>query len=242
MQIELSVPSMGIGAAIAAAIILVPFFIIYLQTDSPASDTSITGIPTNAALDPPPPKPSIELLISNASSPLGNIDAPITLVEFGDYQCGFCHRYFVQTEPAIISQYVDTGLVKILFKDFIIIGPDSITAAHAAQCGGEQDLFWEFHDAIYQSFKGERTGWASNQAMSQIASMINGLDEQQWIECMNEQKYINTINASSSDARTLGLDGTPAFYLISQDGQIELLRGAKPLAEFQATINSMIAG
>lgn len=231
---------MGIGASIAAAVILAPFFILYVSDPVAVMPEPPQGISSSAALDPPLPRPSIELLLENASPVLGSPDAPITLVEFGDYQCGFCHRHFVQTEPAIISEYVNTGLVKMVFKDLIVIGPDSITAAHAAQCANEQDLYWEFHDAIYDNYQGERTGWASIAGMTQIASNMAALDEDQWATCMQDMRYIDAIDASSQDARALGLGGTPAFYVIGDDDKITLMRGAKPLAEFRLVFDDAI--
>lgn len=233
---------MGIGAAIAAAVILAPFFILYVSETPQVPQLGLAGIPSNNALAPPLPKPSSELLLDNASPPLGDPNAPVKLVEFGDYQCAFCHKFFTQTEPAIISEYVNTGLVQIYFKDFIVIGPDSVTAALAAQCAKDQNLYWEFHDAIYSNYQGERSGWASASGMQQIAKTINGLDEQEWVGCMQDAKYIDAIEASSQDARMLGLSGTPAFYVIGSDGEITLLRGAKPLSEFKAALDAGIAG
>ncbi len=242
MQIELSLPSMGIGAAIAAAVILAPFSILYFVESPSQQQPGPQGIPTVGALDPPPPLPTRELLLENASPPLGDPEAPVTLVEFGDYQCGFCHRHFEQTEPAIVSEYVETGLVKMYFKDFIVIGPDSVTAALAAQCARDQDLYWEFHDAIYENYQGEQSGWASDSELVRIASTVEGLDDDQWLGCMQDGKYVEAVNASSQDARDLGLSGTPAFFVIGGDGEITVMRGAQPLAEFRAVLDAEIAG
>lgn len=241
MKIEISLPSMGIGAVIAAAVILTPFFILELtEPEYVPSPQPIRGIPSEAALEPPPPKPTAALLLENASPPLGDPNAPVTLVEFGDYQCGFCHRYYAQTEPSIVSEYVDKGLVKMYFKDYIVIGPDSVTAAQGAHCANDQGMYWQFHDAIYDNYGGERSGWASSSGIAQIATTVDGLDEDQWTGCMERSDHVNTVNASSQDARDLGLTGTPAFFVIGQDGEVVLLRGAKQFAEFMTVIDSVI--
>ena len=241
MRVELSLPSMGIGAAIAAAVILAPFFILHVTDEPPAQPRIESGIPSVGALDPPPAAPTLPLILENASPALGRSDAPVTLIEFGDYQCGFCHRHFVLTEPAIISEYVDTGTVKMIFKDFVIIGPDSVTAAHASHCARDQGLFWEFHNAIYGSYDGERTGWASLDGMRRIASSVSGLDESVWAACMESMIHVEEINASTQDARSLGLVGTPAFYVVDADGKITHIRGAKPISEFRVILDQAIA-
>lgn len=230
---------MGIGAAIAAAAILAPLYALELATpDAPAQ----LGVPTTRALEPPPAEPTPELLLSNASPFLGNPAAPVTLIEFGDYQCAFCHRHFERTEPEIVSRYVETGKVRMLFKDFVVIGPDSVTAARAAHCAGDQGLFWEFHDAIYEAYGGERTGWASAAGMRAIAGGVAGLDERAWGTCMESGLHDGKISASSAAARALGLSGTPAFYVIGAGGDVFLMRGAQPLAEFERVLERAIAG
>ncbi|MDD9812872.1 MAG: thioredoxin domain-containing protein [Thaumarchaeota archaeon] len=241
-SIEVSLPSMGIGAAIAAAAILAPLYALELASpDAPAMPAQL-GVPSTGALEPPPAEPTPELLLSNASPFLGNPAAPVTLIEFGDYQCAFCHRHFERTEPTIVSEYVETGKVRMLFKDFVVIGPDSVTAARAAHCAGDQGLFWEFHDAIYEAYGGERTGWASLAGMRQIAGGVGGLDAGAWGSCMDAGTHEARIGASSADARALGLSGTPAFYVIGSDGDVYLMRGARPLAEFVDVLDRAIAG
>lgn len=100
---------------------------------------------------PEPQKLKKEVVTANASPYLGDENAPITMVEFGDYQCFFCNRYFHETEHDVLKNYVETGKVKILFKDLTIIGPDSINAAHATHCANEEGKFWEYHDILYNN-------------------------------------------------------------------------------------------
>ena len=125
---------------------------------------------TEIVLEPaeiPQPKPSemtLSVFTANASPFLGDPDAPITLVEFGDYQCFFCNKFFHETEGILLQNYVETGKVKVIFKDFTIIGPDSINAAHGAHCANDQGLFWEYHDILYSNWTGENNGWADRKS------------------------------------------------------------------------------
>jgi len=90
------------------------------------------------------PNVGMDLITFNSSPVLGSPEAPITMIEFGDYQCFYCNNFFHNTEPAIVKNYIDTGKVKMYFKDFTIIGQDSVYAANAAHCAQEQGNFGSF--------------------------------------------------------------------------------------------------
>ena len=89
---------------------------------------------------------------------LGNPEAPVTIVEFGDFQCPFCGKFFRESEPQIIERYVKTGKAKLVYRDYAFLGPESEDAAVAAGCAGEQGKFWEFHDYLYNHQRGENGG------------------------------------------------------------------------------------
>ncbi len=219
-------PSLGIGAGIATVSIVSAFFIISLMDNDPELQFE----------ENVPPQPNLgntmALFTGNASPHLGSDNAPITLVEFGDYQCHFCNKFFHETEPSILKNYVETGKVKIIFKDFTIIGTDSVLAAQAAHCANDQDMFWEYHDELYNNWAGENTGWASSENLVKFANNI-GLSEEIFVQCMNDAKYQQLVSASSTDARNLGITGTPAFFLIGPDEQITRIPGAQPYEVFQ---------
>lgn len=181
----------------------------------------------------------LSALTGNAPPALGDGDAPITLVEFGDYQCHFCNRFFHDTEAAIVEDYVDAGLVRIVFKDYTIIGPDSVSAAQAARCAADQGLFWEYHDALYDGWDGENTGWASPDGLAAFASSVEGLDESEWSACVSGGTHAAAVDASNADARALGLTGTPAFFVISDGGgRIAQISGAQPYEVFAGVFDS----
>ena len=188
--------------------------------------------PTPTVQQVGPPKITTETFLANGSPVLGNSDAPITLIEFGDYQCHFCNVFFHSTEDDILKNYVETGKVKMIFKDYNIIGPDSINASHGAHCANDQGLFWEYHDILYSNWTGENNGWASSENLGKFAQEI-GLDMDVWSECMVKGLHSQTILTSNKDAKNLELTGTPAFFVIGPDGKMTKLFGAQPFETFE---------
>ena len=221
-------PSLGIGAAIASIMIIGVFF----GFNEISNEPELIVEPTSTIEQAGPPKITMDTFLENGSPILGDINAKVTLVEFGDYQCHFCNVYFHSTEHKILQQYVETGKVKIIFKDYNIIGPDSVTASHGTHCANEQGLFWEYHDILFSNWAGENNGWASSENLLKFAEEID-LDLVQWSECMVESSHSKTIIASNDDARSLGITGTPAFFVIGPDGKVTKLVGAQPYETFE---------
>ena len=221
-------PSLGIGAAIASVVIVIVFF--GINGISNESELILEQTPTIDQFGPP--KVTLNTFLGNGSPVLGDNNAPITLVEFGDYQCHFCNVFFHTTEDKIVQKYVETGKVKIIFKDYNIIGPDSVNASYGAHCANEQELFWEYHDILYSNWTGENNGWASSENLLKFAKEIN-LDLDQWSDCMINGNNSQTILASNEDARALELTGTPAFFVIGTDGETTRLFGARPFETFE---------
>ena len=193
------------------------------------------GQPSNDTLH----KASIHLLIDNTSPLLGSTNAPITMIEFGDYQCFYCNKFYHDTEPDIVKNYINTGKVRMVFKDFTIIGQDSVNAAHASHCAQEQGKFWDYHDTLYNNWSGENTGWASSKNLLAFAKEV-GLNETQFNQCMLTSKYITTVEGSLSNARDLGLTGTPDFFIIAPDNTVTKVVGAQPYDVFDNMFKSML--
>ncbi|MEM2785030.1 MAG: DsbA family protein [Candidatus Nitrosotenuis sp.] len=184
-----------------------------------------------------PQQVSMSIFSDNASPILGKPDAPITIVEFGDYQCFYCNKFFHDTEDQIYENYIKTGKAKMIFKDFVIIGPDSVTAAHGAHCADEQGKFWDYHDTLYNNWSGENNGWASLENQHKFAQQM-GLDTVAFAECMESGRYNEKIQASTNDAQTLGLSGTPAFFIIGPNNKIVRVPGAQPYDVFVNILES----
>ncbi len=226
-------PSLAIGAAIASVSIIIVFFAFNIINDEPKlaiepAEKSQKLISTNIISS---------TFLENGSPILGDHDAPITLIEFGDYQCHFCNVHFHNTEHRLLENFIKTGKVKMIFKDFTIIGPDSVNAAHGTHCANDQGKFWEYHDILYNNWTGENNGWASSDNLLRFAQEIE-LDIDQWSDCMIDEKYSLIISNSSKDARELGITGTPAFFVIGPDNKITRISGAQPYESFEKIFNS----
>ena len=226
-------PSLAIGATVASITIIV----VILGVGGSFNQQGLLIEPAPKIEQMGPAKITMDTFVSNGSPILGNPNAPITLVEFGDYQCHYCNVFFESTEEDIIKNYIQTGKVKMIFKDYNIIGPDSVKASHGTHCANEQDLFWEYHDILYSNWTGENNGWASETNLTNFAQQID-LNIDKWSKCMIEQKYAQTILSSNDDAKALELTGTPAFFVINSNGEVSKLVGAQPFEVFKRTFDN----
>jgi len=176
--------------------------------------------------------------IAIASEPFkGNGTAKVALIEFSDYQCPFCSRYNRDTLPQIVTDYIDTGKIKYVFRDLpLSFHKMAFKAAEAAHCAGAQAKFWEMHDLLFQN----QTALAPDQLAAHGKTL--GLNETAFQECL---EFAADINKDIADAGAAGITGTPAFLLgvIQPDGRVKVVKklsGAKPFAEFKAAIDSAL--
>src|SRR5258708_770812 len=133
--------SIIVAAVVIGGSILVQTF--YRGSPAPAGGTAIVGNSGQTL------SPADVMKLSSSDAVLGNAGAPVTIVEYGDYQCPFCSRFFSQTQPLIVQNYVNSGKAKFVFRDFPFLGPESEAAAEAAQCANDQGKLWAYHDALY---------------------------------------------------------------------------------------------
>ena len=232
---RIHLPSLAIGAGIAVACIFCGVLMVNMinsettpvLAETPQKQTEITKIQ------------SLSVFTDNASPILGNPNAPITMVEFGDYQCTFCSKFFHETENSIITNYIKTGKVKVLFKDYIILGQDSINAANAAHCANDQKLFWEYHSMLYNNWAGENTGWADLAHLHEFANTL-GLDMDVFSTCMSDLKWNELVNLSSKDGKKLGVSGTPTFFVIDQNNDVIKIVGAQHYDVFKQIFDSVL--
>jgi protein-disulfide isomerase len=235
-------PSLAIGAAISATAIIIVFYSIGGNLGGPVFNTadiiqSEVEKEQRQVLEEQSQTIGLSILFNNASPYLGDENAPITIIEFGDYQCFYCNKFFHETENQIYENYIKTGKAKMIFKDYIIIGQDSFVAAHAAHCASEQGKFWEYHDALYNNWSGENNGWASEENQYKFAKSV-GLDDSKFAECMNSGKYGDLIESSTQDAQNLGIRGTPAFFIVGPNNKIVNIPGAHPYEVFANVLDS----
>ena len=179
--------------------------------------------------------------LENGSPPLGSESAPITIVKFGDYQCEACYYWFHNTRSTLIDNYIETGKAKLVFMDLPFLGRDSITAAQASYCAEDQGKYWEYHTMLYtfQEIEAYDSGWADRDRLNAFASSLD-MNMDEFNECMDSSKYKNRVKANFDEAVRNGVQSTPTFILISQDGKLEMFAGAQPYSVFAATIESML--
>jgi protein-disulfide isomerase len=213
-------------------------FLLVLVLVGCAAPAPVPPTPTSV---PPTPEPTatatpvLEPRTPDGNYFLGHADAPLTLEMFGDFQCPVCREFARTTEPSLMTNYVETGKVKFVWRDFAWIGVESFLAAQAARCAGQQGHFWAFHDYLFAHQQGENLGTFSQQNLSMIAAN-GGLEPNSFGACMNSGQEPQAIQRAVSFGISLGIDVTPAF-LINGDLRI----GAPPSSRFPALLESYLA-
>ena len=172
-----------------------------------------------------PPVERFDVSVDDDPS-LGPEDAAVTIIEFGDFNCGYCRRFHDEIFPALLGEYQDN--IRFVYRDFPVVGGGAVgaAAAHAANCAGEQDAYWEYHNAL---FSGAHS--MSSEGFEQYAQDL-GLEIAAFQECQESDRYIDEVIADYSDARLVDVTGTPTFFINGR-----LLIGAQPLSEFSRIID-----
>lgn len=213
---------------IAGAVIAIIVATISILSMDPESIKADTIKPTKLSLD-----------TRNGSPVLGDPNAPVTIVEFGDYQCPFCKRWNENTKPIIYEKLIATGKASLIYVDFPIIGPDSVKIHAGSYCAADQNLYWQYHDFAYASQGHENDGWANEENVKILASKIIGIDSDKFNECIESKKYEQRVNDNRKIASDSGARSTPSFIIIAPDGTGETVIGAQPYEAFEALINQM---
>lgn len=177
---------------------------------------------------------------SKGSPTLGLESAPVTIIEFGDYQCPNCQRWNLNTKPLIEENYIDKGIAKLIFVDFPIIGADSIKAHASSYCADEQGLYWQYHDFLYDNQGHENDGWAKPANLKSLALKMDGLDVQAFGQCVDSGKYENRVRENGNIVSRSGATATPSFIIIDQNGQATQIVGAQPYSTFQKVIDEKL--
>ncbi len=171
---------------------------------------------------------------------IGNPSAPLTLYYWRDFQCPFCSKFDTQTLPSLVAEYVNTGKLRIVFKDFVFLGSDSATAAGMSHAVWEASPsnYYAWQHAVFSAQGAEGSGWASPANLIAITKSVPGLDATNIVALINKNgsSYQADINADYLDAQRLGIQGTPGFWL---DGQA--FSGAQPVGFFEQIINADLA-
>jgi len=147
---------------------------------------------------------------------MGDPNAPVKIVEYSDFQCPGCLRFYQQVEPSIISEYISTGKVHFTYRSMgKWIGSESVAAAEAAYCASDQDKFWEYHDILFTNWTGENVGDFTNKRLKAFAESI-GLDLNAFSTCLNTHKYIQKVTQDHDDGIQAGIKYTPTIFINGQ--------------------------
>lgn len=164
----------------------------------------------------------------------GPADAPVVIVEFSDFQCGYCGRWYDETLPLILETYPNE--VKFVYRDFPIFGEDSLRAALASECAEEQGKFWEMHNRLFERLNGREQTALSEETLVGYAQEL-GLETRSFSECLSSQRYFDEVLLDYQAAQSYGLRGTPGFVI---NGVVYTM-GAQPFAIFDQIIQSELA-
>ena len=171
------------------------------------------------------------------STILGNPNAKITIVEFGDYQCTFCYKFHDETMKKINQEYIKTANVNFIYKDFPLNGEQSILASEASYCAQKQNKFWEYHDTLYNNWGGENTGWITENVLQGFARDV-GLNMDEFSQCLENSEYRQKVLDNEQFAREIGINATPSF-LIFNDSELYRIIGAQPFDKFEQAFEEL---
>jgi protein-disulfide isomerase len=239
--------SIGVIAAIAAVAGIISVYVYSGGAAQSSTDNNNGSLETNrnneGGISASQSRVSFLSLTSDGSPVQGDAAAPVTLVEFGDFQCEFCARFAKETEPQINQNYVQTGKINVVFKHLVHYGSDSDLAAAASQCANDQGKFWDYYHILYTKQDSFMLSRDTASALKDLASEINGLDAQKFESCLDGGAYKDVAKKDAQLADSLGFRDTPSFLIVKNDGSNpQTLVGAYPFGTFKAILDKEIGG
>jgi protein-disulfide isomerase len=242
----------GIVGAIIVAGILIAGAILLKGSQPPAQANPAAnnnGIPvTTATLAPVGPR----------DRTLGNPNAKVTLVMYEDFQCPYCGAVFgsqanksllqalkqqdpswAPFEPVILKNYVQTGEVQFVYRDYAFLGAESVQAAEAARCAGDQGQFWQYHDYLFNHQNGEDQGAFSDAHLESFAATL-GLNTASFSQCLDSGKYAQAVADSKTEGTNAGVTGTPKGFILANGKIVATIDGAEPWSSVQPKIDAAL--
>lgn len=239
---------LSMPVAIIVAGVVIALAIIYsgnsprIGVEKNKKDSDIPVVTQPSGTKPQQEVNAKDLYTDNDAS-LGNPAAKAVIVEFGDFQCPFCGKFFRETESQLIDKYVKTGKARFVYKHFAFLGQESFWSAEAAECAKDQGKFWQYHDYLYsylwdnyysKNQNGENVGVFSKDNLKKFAGTL-GLNVGEFSQCLDSGKYTKKVQADVEVGRKSGVSGTPSLFV---NGKI--LVGAQPLSAFDDAIGEIL--
>lgn len=210
------------------------FYLYPLVIPEPETSVAPLAVEDSGQINKPDPHQAVMLaVIAGARHFQGDANAPVTLVEFGDFNCGYCGKWAHETLPLITEKYIKTGKVRMAYVHYPILGEDSMTAAQGAECAAQQqNKFWDFHNTLYAN---QGIGFTPANLTKLAGDM--GLDTKIFEQCLTNFKDQPSLDEDIRLAQVMGVRGTPAFLVNGVP-----LAGAYPYEDFQRVIEGTLAG
>ena len=205
----------------------------------PKSGGSNAGVlPGDGSAPLPGPSPVIDMeALADDDPVIGSPDAPVTMIEFSDFECPYCGRFFTDTLPELRRDYIDTGKVRLVYRDFPLYPrinhPNSINAAEAAECANAQGKFEQYHDSLFEN----QAVWSGSADTAYFKTLANelGLDTGKFNSCLDNHEKKAEVDKDISDGEAVGVSGTPTFFING-----EKVEGAYPTAVFRQTLDALL--
>jgi len=202
--------------------------------------------------------------VSSTDRTIGNPNAKVTLVMYEDFQCVFCGavsgsrpdqidiaaaiQYLKQkVDPnwapfmPVVMDYVQKGSIRLVYRDWAFLGPESVQSAEAARCAGDQGKFWEYHDYLFAHQNGENKGAFSNPNLESFAKTL-GLQTTTFNKCLESGKYAQAVADSKTEGANAGVTGTPKGFILKDGKIVDIIDGAEPASTVTAKIDSALKG
>ena len=177
----------------------------------------------------------VDIKINSNDHVLGNKDAKVTIVEYADFRCPFCERFYTQSEKQIIADYVNTGKVRFIFRNYAFLGQQSVWASEAAECANEQGKYWEYYNWLFSNQALESDlNFYSKANLAKYAGQV-GLGTAQFASCLNSDKYAKHVADDLASGKTIGVTGTPTTFINGQK-----IVGAQPYETFKQAIDALL--
>lgn len=216
-----------VAALIAGVMLLAPA--LAESGEAPVTDVNRAG--SRPPVDPEN-DPFAHIVRRDPKDPaaLGDVDAPVVMVNYSEFQCPFCGKFARDTKPELVEQFVEDGTLRIEWRHFPYLGPESQTAAQAGYAAGAQGRFWEFHDAMYANQQPPNSGRLTEDYLVGVAEEV-GLDGERFREDMTSSEAEAAVKEDFQEGQSIGVTGTPAFLVNGQP-----IMGAQPTEVFVEAI------
>lgn len=243
LSATIMVSSSGISANLGALSKSISGIQVNSAPSQGAGNAGSAAVAPQPAPEPPQQTKEIKGLLQGPAATSGKPDAPIVIIEYSDYQCPFCRSWFNNSKPQLDKEYIETGKVQFIYKDFpLSFHPMATVYAEAARCSGDQGKYWEFHDKIFNEQSKFGQGTISNLAKDDVkkwAQELN-LNSSEFNSCLDSGKYTSAVQANFNEGTSIGVSGTPSFVIGQAGGTGQLIVGAQPYSVFKSAVDSLL--